>query len=986
MISLTPEDSSRSPSATPAPDHSRLFRSLAHLRLAQRHQPDQPRRRGPRRLTLALGLLIFLLIAAVFVASLWLRHAMHASLPQLDGNLRVAGLSEPVTVTRDAQGVPGIQANSLDDVLFAQGFITAQDRLWQMDALRRHAAGELAEILGPSLVDHDRRQRYLQIASAADRALAVLPPDQLHQLVAYANGVNAFMAANPETLPVEFHLLHYTPAPWSPRDTLLVSLAMSEDLATEFPQKLNRELLSAHLPPALLPDLYPVGSWRDRPPTKTSLDLTTPTDEVQQIPLDKTQSLSHPPSTTPQDLVHTFAALNHADCDGCRSGSNNWAVSAARSASGAPLVSNDPHLGLIVPSTWYEAGLHVTPTTRRSETPAVRVALDVTGFTLPGIPFVIAGRNAHVAWGFTNAYGDVQDLRIEHLRGSGPNTEFQLPDLSWSLATHHTEHIRVRGGHDLTLDVLTTTHSVGVTTIETPIISPLYPTERRALSLAWNIYDPSVVTIPALAIDSADSGASLVAALANLTCTSLSVVYADDADHIGFHLLGRIPIRGPAIQRPRATPQFVLPDRTPEEDEQDESAQPRAALYLPNAGPGAPHLASEMWVSSHRILNLIRTAAKPSPKDPDQIPTPPTLPYTIGSPISPVPVDALDPTQVWSGYIPYSALPSVVDPTSGVLATANARIVTDDYPYFIANDWGDPYRTERITRQLTGRTNLRPADMLALENDVHSELDRVVAQRVAYALDRSLSKPSPIVAHDAKRLHQAADLLRAWDGSVTPGSSAAAIVSATRAELWPMLLLPQLQAYDLKARDARNAKPGGGPDPASLLALYTWNERNTALEQLLQHTPARWLPAGVASWDDLLATAVELALRHARAPSDLTTWRYGSLHAVEIAHPIFASQSILSRMLGVPTGTGPHPIGGDNTTIKQTGLHFGPSERFTADLASPDATTANITTGQSGNPASPWYLDQFLPWLNGATFPLPLNHPTTTHTLTLTPK
>jgi penicillin amidase len=950
---------------------------------------------------------------------------MRASLLQneglLDGNISIPGLSSPVTITRDAQGVPSIHASNLDDLLFAQGFITASDRLFQMDALRRHGAGELAEILGPSLIQHDREQRLLQLRSAADRAVAVLPPDQLHQLQAYARGVNAFIdthsahkhSPSAQDLPIEFHILHYTPAPWSPRDSILIALVMAQELSTEFPVKINREALSAHLPADLLADLYPVGSWRDHPPTQTPTDLTAPTGPVEQIPLDRTQSLNRPPAlANPHDLLTVYAdlhsgldtafnptlAVRAGLCDSCRSGSNNWAVSGAHTATDAPLLSNDMHLSLTEPDIWYEASLHLTPATSvdpaagAAPTLAVRAGLDVTGFTLPGVPFVIVGRNPFVAWSFTNSGADVQDILIEHLRGRGPNTEYERPDHTWALAGHQIEHIHVRAGRDVTLDVLTTTHTIGATTIQTPIISPLYKTEHRALALAWTIYDPSTITTPFLAIDSATDSASLVAAFGSFNIVSQNLVYAD-AHHIGYHLLGRIPIRGPAIQRPRPTQPFILPNATPSEDDEDESGDPQASLPQAKAilasfslSPHpSPHRNSVILSAAQRSRRTPKHSGPPIPSSPSataptQLPTIPTTAYTIGSPISPVPVDALNPTQIWSGYIPYDQLPSVLDPASGIIATANARIVTDNYPYFIANDWVDAYRIERIDHLLENRSGLTPADMLRIQTDVHSEFDLLIAQRLAYALDHS-----SLTRKDA-RLHQAADLLRDWNGDVSANSAPAAIVAAARSELWPMLLTPKIRAYGRHTHNSLKPSPSAQDSAQDLIDLYIWGEKTSALEQILQHTPERWLPHAFANWNDFLTTAVQRGLHFAGAPGNLSTWTYGAIRPVDIAHPIFGSHSPISTLLGVATGSGFHPNGGDTTTIKASGLHFGPSERFTADLANPDDTHANITTGESGNPASPWFLDQFLPWLHGTTFTLPLDHPATTHTLTLTPQ
>lgn len=914
------------------------------------------------RVFLVAGILLALVAFTVITTAAWLRHSMHAALPQLDGTLHVAGLGLPVTVTRDAQAVPTIQAANLDDLLFAQGFITAQDRLWQMDMLRRHAAGQLAELLGPNLIQHDRLQRTLQIREAADRAVAVLPADQLQQLDAYARGVNAFIAqaSDPHNnhLPVEFHLLHYRPVPWTPRDTLLVSLAMFQDLSTEFPVKLGREALATHLPPQLITDLYPVGSWRDHPPTQPPPDLTTPVPEVEQIPLDPSQSVLHTPQlANPQDIVDLANQFPGIRCAECRAGSNNWAVAATHSASGSPLISNDMHLSLSVPDIWYEAALHASATTTSP-------GLDVAGFTLPGVPFVIVGRNQHVAWGFTSLGADVQDVRVEHLRGSGSNLEYQRADNTWAPVIHHMEHIVVRFGHDIDLDVLTTTERTGrpsmgarptgVLEIETPIISPLLRSEHRALSLAWTIYDPGNVTSPFLAVNNAVDGPSLVSALSTMGGPSLNLIYADDHNHIGYHAVGAVPIRGDAIQHLRALAQ-AIPTGSAPADEEDEIADSDESQASSDAQP-----------------------AQPAVPQPPPITTPigkPAFDYTIGSPISPVPVDALDASQIWSGYIPYAELPNSVDPSTGILATANARITPDSYAYAIALNWAPPYRVERINKLLAGRNGLTPADMLAIQNDTHSEFDLVVAQRLAYALDHA---STAAFAHDKTRLHQAADLLRAWDGDVSPNAAAPAIVAAARTELLPMLLVPQIAAHD------HRKKIGSHPD--ELLSLYDWAGQSVALEEILQHTPARWLPPGYATWNDFLTAAVIRALHDAHAPSNLATWHYGSIHPIQINHPVFSLLPVLDRLLGTPSGTGPRPIGGDGTTIKTIYFHFGPSERFTADLASPQSTFGNITTGQSGDPSSSNYLDQFLPWLNGTTFPLPLNpNAQPTHTLTLLP-
>jgi penicillin G amidase len=872
-------------------------------------------------------LLVLLAGAAFFFEQHRVRTEMRDNLPQLDGSLTVYGLSAPVTVERDARGVPHIHASSLDDLIFAQGFVTAQDRLWQMDLTRRYAAGTLAEILGRSMLEHDRLQRTLQLRTAADRAAAALPADQKHWLELYARGVNTSIAAQRDHLPIEFRVIGYAPAPWTPRDSLLIELAMYQDLTTGIPQKIGREELTAVLPPDLLADLYPTGSWRDHPPGQPVPDITAPQPEIPDVPLDESQSkVRHPAlkpgsaTTSPEELLalEQTLALFRPSCRDCVAGSNGWAVSGSRTASGKPMLSNDMHLALAAPGVWYEADLEAM-------LPAPLTPFHAAGVTLPGTPFVIAGHNAHVAWGFSNLGADVQDLYIEHTRGTPTGAEFQLANGTWRAVVYRPEIIHIRGSADVTLNVPLTHHGDA----DTPIITSIFPNERRSLSLRWTVYDPANVTVPFLGVNTASDWTSMLSAFSAWGGPPQNLMYADDQGHIGYHAVGRIPIRGD----------------------------------VNNPGP-----------------------------------------------LAPVPTDATAPdaaTHEWAGYIPFDQLPQALDPADGVLATANARVTPDGYRFPITMNWMAPYRTERIYKVLEASPGnapepgaagtlapdhkLTPADMLALQNDVFSELDLVIAQRLAYSIDHA---SGPL--KDDKRLHQAADLLRNWNGSVAANAAAPAIVNAARENFWPMLLIPklapQLAAQVAQGVDFSKVKnlPPDTARAASLWRAYVWGESGSVEEQMLTHTPARWLPPGYATWEDFLATVVQRGLRDSHAPADLSTWQQGKAFPVDIEHLIFSRSTLLERLIGVPTGTGPQPKSGDATTVKQMQHAFGPSERFTADLSNPDNTTLNIVLGQSGNPASPLYMDQFQDWLHGRTYPLPFTaaaaQSTITHTLTLNPR
>ncbi|HXB62738.1 MAG TPA: penicillin acylase family protein [Acidobacteriaceae bacterium] len=818
-------------------------------------------------------------IACIHAGRIYIHRAMLASLPQVDGSIRVAGLTAPVTIIRDARGMPHIRAASLDDLAFAQGYITAQDRLWQMDMLRRHAAGEFAEILGPGQLQHDETQRFLQIRNTADTVVSQMQPEELRYLDDYSRGVNALIAADAGHLPAEFRVLHYTPRPWQPRDCVLIGLVIVQELTTGFPIKLAREQLAAKLPPDLLADLYPVGSWRDHPPGQPLPGLTAPQTGVPDAPLDETQTRLHKPDTTRQDdtqqilaLEHTLTLTSHFGCDGCKAGSNEWAVSGQHTASGKPLLSNDMHLPHTLPGLWYMAEL-AAPTSTGT--------LHVTGVTLPGVPFVIVGHNDTIAWGFTNLGGDVQDIYVEHTRN---RQEYQTTDGAWHPLAHHTERIHVRGGLDVTLDVLSTNHG--------PIITPMLQRgdpnmnqETRDLSLRWSIYDPGTVDLPLLAIDSATNWTEFCDAMSHLGAPAQNAVYADVAGNIGYHAIGRIPVRG-SMDHP--------------------------------------------------------------------------------SGLSATPIDASEAASYeWTGYIPFDQLPQAFDPPGGVLATANSRVTPDGYPFSITLNWEAPYRNERIWKQLEDAHNLKPSDMLALETDIHSDVDQEMAQRFAYAIDHATSA-TPM-------LRQAADLMRAWNGDVTIDSPAANIVDAAKDALWPLLLQPHL------------GSPHGDD-----WQIYQWGEMSYVEEELVMHQPARWLPPEYASWDDLLAAAVNLGLRGRHAHANLAHWPYGLDHRIDIEHPLFGQMPLLRLITHLPVGTGSLPQSGDTTTIKQVRGEIGPSERFTADLSDLDNSTLNIVSGESGNVLSPWFHDQWEAWYQGTTYPLPFSSAAVAqaaaHTLTLLPQ
>jgi penicillin G amidase len=774
--------------------------------------PVKPHRHIALRIGIALTLLVFV---AVIVLTGWFYRTATASLPQLDGELRVPGLNASVTVIRDTSGVPHIEAASLEDLFFAQGYITAQDRLWQMDMSRRYGRGELSEIFGQRTLSVDKRHRILQTRQAAERAVAALNPRDKALLDAYVRGVNALVTAQREHLPIEFHVLGYAPRPWTAEDSMMVGVNIAESLSSEFLVEHAREAVTAKLGGELAADLYVSGSWRDRIPG-VSRDAVPLSDAVGQTQDGGAEDRAL--------LQRAMAEL----CDTCFPGSNNWVLSGAHTVSGKPLLSNDMHLQHSIPNVWYEVQLQSGD-------------FNVAGVSFPGLPFVVGGHNQFIAWGFTNLGPDVQDLFIETFNSDG---KYLAPE-GWLEPQHSLETIKVKGGTDVIVDVLRTRHG--------PIVTDLLPGEARKIALQWTIYDPQAVQLPFFEMNAARNWKDFTAALAQFGGATQNVVYADVDGNIGYHAAGRVPLR--------------------------------------KAGTGA------------------------------------------------VPVPGADGSGDWAGYIPFEQLPGTYNPSSGIIATANARVVPEKYFYRLANQWGSPYRTERIYRVLESGRKFSAADLLALQMDTYSEFDRVLANNLVYAVDHA-NNPS-------ERIRKAADLMRGWNGYVEVEAVAPTIATHTRRKLWRLLLEPKL-----------------GPD----WERYQWFGSSVALERILQSRPARWLPAAYPTWNDLLAKAVDDAVTDPVAPRDLANWKWGSYSPITLQHPIFGDIPLLNRFSG--PGTRPQS-GSGSLTIKAAGKVFGASQRATYDVSDWNASTLNIVTGESGQLFSPNYNNHWDAWYKGLPVKLP---------------
>ncbi len=445
-----------------------------------------------RRILYGLGALAALVAIIGVGGYLWLR----TSLPQTTGTIAAPGLGGAVEIARDRDGIVTIRAQSEADAFHALGFAHAQDRLFQMELMRRIGAGRLSEIVGADTLDVDKFMRILGLYRLAEAEAEALPDDMRATVAAYAAGVNAFLETRRGALPPEFLLMRHRPEPWRPADSLVWGKVMALQLSGNWSQELLRYRLSGKLSPERLNELW----WA---PANDELGV--------------------PQAERPDGGADLAPALPEALRE--RGASNSFVVAGSRSASGKPLLANDPHLGLQNPIQWYLA---------RLETPTLTLA----GATAPGVPMLIIGHNGHVAWTFTTTHSDTQDLFLETLQPGDP-ARYLGPAGPLAFETR-AETIKVAGADDVVLTVRQSRH--GPIVSDAPSLA--WSDDERALALAWPALEEDDATAAALyRINRARSADELLAVIEGFHSPMQNVVYADTGGDIGFIAAGRMPIR-----------------------------------------------------------------------------------------------------------------------------------------------------------------------------------------------------------------------------------------------------------------------------------------------------------------------------------------------------------------------------------------------------------------------------------------------------------
>lgn len=474
-----------------------------------------------RRQPLLARILGFVVVPIVIAVSAGWWH-LRGSLPQDQGSLEVEGLQGAVSIERDGHGVPRVIARSDRDAYFAIGYLHAQDRMWQLELQRRMAQGRLSEVLGKDAVQQDIWFRTLGLARSANDAWDALSPEARASLQAYADGVNAWLDSGP-VLPVEFVALGVQPERWTVYDSLAWSKVFALDLGGNYRREIDRMLAAQLLDPARLHTLFP--------PAPTSVAGGAAQDGAQE------EETAPAPTPDPVALegyarmAEFLARLQQRTGLGGRFvGSNAWAVSSKLAGGESTLLANDPHLGLQMPSLWYMAALKGD-------------RLDVSGATLVGLPLVVFGRNANIAWGGTNLMADSQDIYLEQVKPDDASR--YLADGEWVPFLQREELIRVRESFPAFLHAPIKPLRISVrATRHGPVINDMFQVFDQPASLRWTALDRDDTSYEAFyRLGYARDWSEFDAALGHLVAPALNMLYADRRGHVGHLAAGRIPVR-----------------------------------------------------------------------------------------------------------------------------------------------------------------------------------------------------------------------------------------------------------------------------------------------------------------------------------------------------------------------------------------------------------------------------------------------------------
>ncbi|MFB6436865.1 penicillin acylase family protein [Streptomyces sp. NPDC056411] len=513
-----------------------------------------PRKKKGRRGRLVAITVVLLLVAGIGFGAFWGVSTVRASLPQTTGSLKLPGLTDPVDVVRDGNGIPQIYADTDQDLFRAQGYVQAQDRFWEMDVRRHMTAGRLSEMFGKGQVKTDEFLRTLGWHRVAQKEYDTkLSPSTKQYLQAYSDGVNAYLKDHQgSALSLEYAALDfqndYKPEKWTPVDSVAWLKAMAWDLRGNMQEEIDRSLMTSRFTPEQIAELYPAYPYRRNKPIVEggAVDPATkrfaPKGSANSVPAGAAGAatgLQSQLSSLSKTLDEVPALLGP---NGNGIGSNSWVVSGAHTATRKPLLANDPHLAPQMPSLWYQMGLHCRTT-------GPKCNYDVSGFTFSGMPGVVIGHNQDISWGMTNLGADVTDLYLEKINADG-----YLYDGRQRSFLTRKETIKVAGGESREITVRSTKNGpivsdrddeLGNVGKDAPVGNAAPDRgDGYAVSLRWTALDPGRSMDAIFELNRAKDWSSFRKAAQHFEVPSQNLIYADTKGDIGYQAPGRIPVRG----------------------------------------------------------------------------------------------------------------------------------------------------------------------------------------------------------------------------------------------------------------------------------------------------------------------------------------------------------------------------------------------------------------------------------------------------------
>ncbi|MDP4489981.1 penicillin acylase family protein [Pseudoalteromonas piscicida] len=761
-------------------------------------------------------------------ASYWLWDRLNSALPLLNGEVNLPHVENEVVIDRDRSGVPSIIAQTRMDVSRAMGFLHAQERFFQMDYLRRKAAGELSALFGESFVSADKEARLHQFRKSARQAYESLDVRHKALLDAYVEGVNAGLEKL-DSAPFEYTLLQASPNLWQAEDSFLVSFAMFMEMqGHDYRNTLYLNKLRQNLPQALVDFLVPLGTSWDQPlDTQHLAAISIPSAEVYSLKSATDTNQDILALHEQDDSLYTMALQDSPSV----AGSNNWAVSGANTKSGKALVANDMHLNLNVPNIWYRVGFswHEANEDRK-----------LTGVSLPGLPLMIAGSNTHIAWGFTNSMGDWSDLlRIPADRGQ-------------ELVTHVTQHIDVKDAEPVEYVVDITPYG------------PVVEREQNGdlLVLRWVAHSSSAVNLGLLEVERASSVDTALPLFNNTHMTHLNVVVGDEQGNIGWTMLGALPKR-----------------------------------------------AHSVWA----------------------------------------PIDYDNKEYDWSGYLTTDKYPKRVNPESGFIFTANARVVSGDELDIIGREnYALGARAQQIHNGLRVMHEPSEAQMLRTQLDSRA----IFLQRWQYLL---LSIMNEDFMAKYPELAEYRKIVNNWNGKALKDSTGYLLVRAFRTQVARRVFSGILSGVN-----------ESNPDLNVFDYFSLTSQWEGPLWKLVNEHPDHLLNTHFESWQALYADALTFLNDHFNnTHGSIANAKWGDYNKVAISHPVAGAMPLIGRFFNIPE----YGADGDINMPLVQEQSFGASMRMGVTPGEEQSGFFHMPVGQASNPMSPYWMAGHDDWQKGVFSP-----------------